>query len=81
LQSEQITNSKIDKIIKLNQIAEKRHQTLAQMALAWVLRNGTVTSAVIGASRLEQLEENLQILNNLEFSEEELNTIEAILQQ
>lgn len=57
-----------------------RGQTLAQMALSWVLRGGKVTSALIGASKVSQIEENLAALNNLEFSSEELQQLDAILQ-
>ena len=64
---------------KLNELAKKRGQSLAQMAIAWVLRRPAVTSALIGASSVGQLEENLAALNNLHFSEEELQKIEDIL--
>ncbi|GIM29086.1 hypothetical protein CPJCM30710_17520 [Clostridium polyendosporum] len=53
---------------------------MAQMALAWVLRENRITSALIGASRVSQIEENVQDLNNLEFSSEELQKIEEILE-
>ena len=65
---------------RLDDIARERGQTLAQMALAWVLNNPAITSVCVGASRLSQLEENLHTLNNLAFTEEELARIEAILQ-
>lgn len=64
---------------KLNAFAKKRGQSLAQMALAWVLRKPAVTSALIGASSVKQLEDNLGALNNLKFEDEELQTIEKIL--
>lgn len=70
---------KIEKTRKLNDIAARRGQSLAQMALAWVLRGGRVTSALIGASSVEQLEENLGALNNLEFAPEELAEIDAAI--
>ncbi|MFP3617115.1 aldo/keto reductase, partial [Paraburkholderia sp. SIMBA_050] len=57
-------------------IAQRRGQSLAQMALAWVLRNGRVTSALIGASRAEQVRENVGALKNLEFSADELAEID-----
>jgi L-glyceraldehyde 3-phosphate reductase len=66
----------IANIKKLNKIAERRGQTLAQMALAWVLRGGRVTSALIGASRPEQIEDSVGALKNLEFSEAELQEID-----
>ena len=69
----------LPKIQKLNKIAGKRGQSLAQMALAWVLRMPQVTSALIGASSVKQLEDNLAALNNLQFAEEELQSIEAVL--
>lgn len=69
----------VEKLRKLNQIAEQRGQTLAQMALAWVLREGKVTSALIGASRVEQIEENVKALSNLSFTKDELSLIDDIL--
>ena len=65
---------------RLDAIARERGQTLAQMALAWVLHNPAITSVCIGASRLSQLAENLGALSNLPFAEEEILRIEAILQ-
>lgn len=79
LKPESITPEKLDKIRRLNEIAAARGQSLTQMALAWVLRDGQVTSALIGASRVSQVEENVAALNNLEFSTEELARIDAIL--
>ncbi|HEY4490519.1 MAG TPA: aldo/keto reductase, partial [Acidobacteriota bacterium] len=69
----------LPKIQKLNEIAKGRGQSLAQMALAWVLRKPAVTSALIGASSVKQLEDNFAALNNLNFSEDELNKIESVL--
>jgi L-glyceraldehyde 3-phosphate reductase len=69
----------LPKIRKLNALAGQRGQSLAQMAIAWVLRKPQVTSALVGASSVKQLETNLAALNNLKFTEEELETIEAIL--
>ncbi|HEX2995744.1 MAG TPA: L-glyceraldehyde 3-phosphate reductase [Anaerolineales bacterium] len=71
----------LPKVQRLNELAQARGQSLAQMAIAWVLRKPAVTSALIGASSVQQLEDNLAALNNLEFSEEELNKIEEILKQ
>lgn len=62
----------------LNKIASERGQTLAQMALAWILRLPAVTSVLIGASKVEQIEENVAALQNLEFSQEELQEIDRI---
>jgi len=69
----------LPKVRKLNEIAKQRGQKLSQMAIAWVLRKPQVTSALIGASSVAQLEDNLATLNNLSFSKEELSTIEKIL--
>ncbi len=69
----------LPKVKKLNEIAKRRGQKLSQMALAWVLRKPQVTSALIGASSVEQLEDNLGTLKNLEFSEGELKQIDQIL--
>jgi len=69
----------LPKIRKLNELAGQRGQSLAQMALAWVLRKPQVTSALVGASSVRQLETNLAALNNLAFTEEELQGIEDIL--
>ncbi|MGB8214642.1 MAG: L-glyceraldehyde 3-phosphate reductase [Anaerolineales bacterium] len=69
----------LPKIQKLNEIARQRGQSLAQMAIAWVLRKPQVTSALIGASSVKQLETNLAALKNLQFAEEELKAIETVL--
>jgi L-glyceraldehyde 3-phosphate reductase len=79
LNEEQVTKEAVEKVHKLNLLAAERGQSLAQMALAWVLRGGKVTSALIGASRVSQIEENVKALDNLEFTEAELQAIEAIL--
>ena len=71
----------LPKTRKLNEIAKQRGQSLAQLALAWVLRKPQVTSALIGASSVKQLETNLAALNNLEFTEEELAAIEVVLKE
>lgn len=71
----------LPRVRKLNQIALQRGQSLAQLAIAWVLRNPVVTSALIGASSVRQLEDNLAALNNTKFSEEELAAIETILHE
>lgn len=72
----------VERMIRpLNELAERRGQTLAQMALAWVLRGGRVTSALIGASRVDQLEENVRALANPAFSDEELRSIDEILRK
>ncbi|MEK3800553.1 L-glyceraldehyde 3-phosphate reductase [Peribacillus sp. FSL H8-0477] len=79
LAEEAITDDVIMKISELNTIARERNQSLAQMALAWVLREGRVTSALIGASKVSQIEENVAALNHLSFTSDELEGIERIL--
>jgi len=75
----QTVEGNLGKVRKLNEVAGRRGQKLSQMALAWVLRKPQVTSALIGASRVEQLEDNLAALSHLDFSAEELQEVEAIL--
>lgn len=79
LRPEFITEAVLSKVRRLSMIAAERGQTMAQMALAWVLRGGRVTTALIGASRVEQIEENVATVQNLEFSEDELTRIDDIL--
>lgn len=79
LNAERITPALIDKIRQLNSIAEQRGQTLAQMAIAWLLKDQRVTSVLIGVSRVSQLEDNIEALKKLEFSTDELTAIEAII--
>jgi len=79
LKSEQVTEDKRAKARLLQGLAQARNQTLAQMALAWVLRHSEVTSALIGASRSEQIDDAVAALKNLSFSSEELHNIESIL--
>ncbi|WP_439509482.1 L-glyceraldehyde 3-phosphate reductase [Marinimicrobium koreense] len=74
-----ISAENLSKVQALNEVAQARGQSLAQLALAWVLNNDAVTSAIIGASRPEQIENSVAALDNLDFSEDELNTIEGIL--
>ena len=80
LPSSSITEEKIAVVKELNEIAKQRGQSLAQMALSWVLRGDKVTTVLIGASRKEQVLDNVKILEHLEFSKEELQKIEDILQ-
>jgi len=81
LHPERITAQVVAKVQALNLIAQERSQSMAQMALAWVLRRKTVTSALVGASSPRQLEDNVAALNHLEFSEEELQAIEKIIKE
>jgi L-glyceraldehyde 3-phosphate reductase len=80
LKKDAVTEETLAKVRRLAEVARERGQSLAQMALAWVLRGGRVTSALIGASRVSQIEENVAALNHLSFTDEELRTIDRILQ-
>lgn len=79
LKESDITPEKIEKVKKLSQIAKERGQSVAQLAISWILRNKVVSSVIIGASRPEQIEENVKAIYNLDFSEEELKRIDEIL--
>ena len=79
LKKSQLTPQALEKIGKLNDLAIQRGQTLAQMALAWLLKDSRVTSVLIGASRVSQLHDSLKCLENDKFSAEELASIETIL--
>ncbi|ENG8678314.1 L-glyceraldehyde 3-phosphate reductase [Enterobacter hormaechei] len=79
LNPEQITDKKLEKVRKLNALAEKRGQKLSQMALAWILRHDAVTSVLIGASKTGQIDDAAGMLEICRFSAEELKTIDAIL--
>jgi len=76
MRPEMLTEANLAKIRALNEIAQRRGQTLAQMAVAWVLRDAVVTSALVGASSVEQLEQNVAALDRLEFSPDELKEID-----
>ena len=78
-QPEQVTPEILSKVRRLNEIAAARGQSLAQMALAWVLRDARVTSVLIGASSVRQLEDNLKCLKRREFISEELAEIDTLL--
>ena len=75
----QVSDEKINKVRQLNQLAEERGQKLAQMALAWILKDPRVTSVLIGVSKPEQVTDSLQCLKNYHFTQEELVRIEKIL--
>jgi len=79
LSADSVTDKHVRVATELNELAAQRGQSLAQMALAWVLRDGKVTSALIGASRVSQIEENVAALSNLSFSSEELTRIDEIV--
>lgn len=76
LKAEILTEKKLTQIANLNEIAKQRGQTLAQMALAWILKDNIVTSVLIGASKPEQILMNLEAMNNIVFSSEELKLID-----
>ncbi len=79
LNKDQITQEMVIKLQKLNKIAENRGQSLAQMAVAWLLKDQRVTSVLVGVSRVAQLEDNIAAIQKIEFSTEELNNIDSIL--
>jgi len=79
LKADQVTADKVRKAARLNEIAVRRGQTLAEMALAWVLRDERMTSVIVGASSVKQLNDNLHALENLAFLNDELAEIEGIL--
>lgn len=79
LKVDQVTADKVEKAARLNEVAVRRGQTLAEMALAWVLRDERMTSVIVGASSVKQLSDNLHALDNLAFSNDELAEIEGIL--
>lgn len=79
LKADWLTNERIEKVRLLNALAEERGQTLAQMAIAWLMRDERVTTVLIGASSVKQLNDNLQVLDNKSFSPVELEQIESIL--
>jgi L-glyceraldehyde 3-phosphate reductase len=75
----QVTVEVIEKVKKLNEIAEKRNQSLAQMALAWILKDKRITSVILGASKTKQVADGVEAIKNIAFSKEELDKINAIL--
>ncbi|HLT42046.1 MAG TPA: L-glyceraldehyde 3-phosphate reductase, partial [Sphingobacteriaceae bacterium] len=79
LKAERITPELIEKIRALNEIAEHRGQSLAQMAIAWLLKDQRITSVLIGVSKVSQLKDNIDALNNLKFTAKELKSIETII--
>lgn len=79
LKPEHITDEKTSKVLDLKEIADARNQTLSQMALSWILRLNVITSVLVGASSIKQIQENAAAVDNLHFSDDELNKIEEIL--
>jgi L-glyceraldehyde 3-phosphate reductase len=80
LDETQITPEVITKVRRLNEIAQSRNQSLAQMAVAWLLKDKRVTSVLVGVSKVSQLEDNIKTIQNLNFNKNELEKIEEILQ-
>ena len=78
LHEDALTEKKLCQIRALNELAAQRGQTLAQMALSWIMRDGAVTSVLIGASKPSQIEDNVRIVKRVPFTEEELNRIDEI---
>jgi len=81
LKPQTITPDLLKKVRSLNNLARERGQSLAQMALAWILRDSRITSVLTGASRPEQIEQNVAALDKLEFTDDELTKIDEILKQ
>lgn len=79
LRKEQVTEELVGKVKKLNEIARERGQSMAEMAVAWTLRDERVTSVIVGTRNVKQLQDNLDSLNNLSFTQEELTLIDNIL--
>ena len=79
LKKKDVGEAKLAKVRALNEIARQRGQTLAEMAVAWVLRDARVTSALVGTSKVSQVDDNVAALKNLKFSSEELSRIDGIL--
>jgi L-glyceraldehyde 3-phosphate reductase len=79
LKPEQLAPEKLEMIGKLNEIALKRGQSLAQMAIVWLLKDPRITSVLIGVSRPEQLDDNVAAVKNSQFTADELAQIKAIL--
>ena len=79
LKKKDIGEDKLARIRALNEIAKQRGQTLAEMAVAWVLRDPRVTSALVGTSKVSQVDDNVAALKNLKFTDEELSNIDGVL--
>ncbi len=81
LKEKDITSERLKQVKDLNEIAKKRNQSLAQMALTWLLKDKRITTVLIGASSVQQLDNNIECLNNLNLNETELSQIENILRR
>lgn len=78
MKEDSLTETRLERIRGLNDIAVNRGQTLAQMALSWILKDSDITSVLIGASRPEQITENIEIIHNRTFSDAELRAIDEL---
>ena len=81
LKKKDLSEALLARVRSLNEVAQRRGQTLAEMAVAWVLRDPRVTSALVGTSKVSQVDDNVAALKNLKFSAEELRTIDGVLQE
>lgn len=81
LKAAEITEERLEQIRQLNEVAKKRNQSLAQMALVWLLKDKRITTVLIGASSVQQLDDNIDCLNNMELTKSELKEIENILKR
>jgi len=79
LKTDNLTDKKLNAIRELNEMAKSRNQSLAQMALAWVLKDDIVTSVLTGASKAEQVLDNIAAIRNIEFCDEELEKIDKVV--
>jgi L-glyceraldehyde 3-phosphate reductase len=77
----QVTDDVINKVKQLNEVALKRNQSLALMALAWILKDERITSVILGASKVQQIKDGIDAIKNISFTKEELDKIEFILRQ
>ena len=77
----QVTPEIINKVKQLNEVARSRNQSLAQMALAWILKDDRITSVILGASKAQQVKDGVEAIKNIDFTKDELNKIESILRQ
>lgn len=81
MQTTDINEQLVKEVQDLNEIAKERHQSLAQMSLAWVLRQPAITSVLIGASKVSQIDDCVGAIQNLTFTKEELDAIDSILKR
>jgi L-glyceraldehyde 3-phosphate reductase len=77
----QVTPEVMNKVKQLNEVAQNRNQTLAQMALAWILKDDRITSVILGASKVQQVKDGVEAIKNIDFTKDELDKIEFILRQ